>query len=218
MFDDFVFNLKKSFRSSSVNESKSDRDDTDGSTIAFLQRSEFDLNTSNRSNLIGIFQSYFNRFNQKNVTDGNTNLMLPRVYAPNDGHCFDWDPIELKAKEKYIEDIDNVVDKFARVISVNETTSPRRNRFFYVNSFFFYSPQTTILINMLFYGPIRFRRKEMIVKKFVDAWRWVPKMIICQKFQQINQHESRVFIRDYKEVSTHHASLVCGEHLVYMNK
>lgn len=137
MFDDFVFNVKRSIRSSSVDELKSDRDDTDGSTIAFLRRSDFDSNTSNRNSLIGIFRTYFNRFNQKNVTDGNTNLMLPRVYAPNDAHCFDWDPIELKAKEKYIEDIDNVIDKFARVISVNETTSPQRNRFFYIVNIFF---------------------------------------------------------------------------------
>lgn len=163
MFDDLVFNVKKSFRSFSVNELKSDRDETDGSTIAFLQRSDFDLNTSNRSNLIGIVRSYFNRFNQKNVTDANTNMMLPRVYAPSDAHCFDWDPIELKAKEKYIEDIDNVIDKFARVISVNETTSPRRNRFFYV--FFicgrFSKPHTEWTKNNLYlYHPIRFAEKK----------------------------------------------------------
>lgn len=133
MLDDFIVNLKKSLQSSSRNESSNDRDHADGSTTAFIERRQFDRNPSNRTNFISIFQSYFNKFNQKSdVTDGNTNLMLPRVYAPDDAHCFDWDPIELKAKEKYIEDIDNVVDKFARVISVNETTSPRRNRFFYV--------------------------------------------------------------------------------------
>lgn len=137
MFDDIIFKWKKSFPSSSVREPISDRDEADGSSIAFIERNDFDSNASNRSNnLMGIFRSYINRFNQKNVTDGSPNLMLPRVYAPDDAHCFDWDPIELKAKEKYIEDIDNVIDKFARVISVNETTSPRRNRFFYVHKFF----------------------------------------------------------------------------------
>lgn len=43
----------------------------------------------------------------------------------------------------------------------------------------------------------------MIEKKFDDDWRWVPKMIIWQKYQQINPHESQVFIRDYKAVSSH---------------
>lgn len=114
------------------NKSSNDCVDNDESTITFIERNDFNANVSSRTNLLGIFRSYFNRINQKSMSDGNTNLMLPRVYAPDDAHCFNWDPIELKAKEKYIEDIDNVIEKFARVISVNETTSPRRNRFFYV--------------------------------------------------------------------------------------
>lgn len=171
MFDDLILNLKKSFKTPSVG----DRDETDGSTVAFIERRDFDLDAPNRTNLIGIFRSYFNRFNQKNVTDGNTNCMLPRVYAPDDVHHFDWDPIELKAKEKYIEDIDNVVDKFARVISVNETASPRRNRFFYVYKNVLEKLLTEPKILMHSFS---IYRNEMIVRKSVDVWRWAPKMII----------------------------------------
>lgn len=172
MFGDLIFNLKKSFKTPSMG----DRDESDGSTVAFIERRDFHSDAPNRTNLIGIFRSYFNKFNQKNVTDGNTNCMLPRVYAPDDLHHFDWDPIELKAKEKYIEDIDNVVDKFARVISVNETTSPRRNRFFYVytkNVFEELLAEPKILMDSF-----SICRNEMIARKFVDDWRWEPKTII----------------------------------------
>lgn len=140
MFDDLFVNLRKTFQSTT----NSDRDRTGESAIAFIQRNNFDLNTSNRSNLIGMFRSYFNRFNQTKLADGNASLMMPRVYAPEDAHNFDWDPIELKAKEKYIEDIDNVIDKFARVVSVTETNSPQRNRLFYVCSF----PRPNVLLSV----------------------------------------------------------------------
>lgn len=131
----FILNLKKSFQSSSLHDSKRTHDECGNeSTVAFIERDNCDFNVSSRNNLLSVVRSYFNRFNRKNgsTNDAHVNSMLPRVYGREDGHCLNWDPIELKAKEKHIEDIDNVIDKFARVISVNETTSPRRNRLFNV--------------------------------------------------------------------------------------
>lgn len=47
----------------------------------------------------------------------NDNLfMLPRVYTEDD--CGLWSPVSLKAPEKTLDELDNVVEKFIRCISV----------------------------------------------------------------------------------------------------
>lgn len=96
--------------------------------------------TTNRT-MLHVVRSYFSHLYQSkrrrpassDIIDSNNDaIMLPRVYNyPPDLHGI-WDPIELKVKEKCLEDIDNVIDKFVRVIRVNENSSPIRPAQFYV--------------------------------------------------------------------------------------
>lgn len=83
--------------------------------------------------MLNVIRSYFSQLysQKKPASDVDNDIMLPRVYDYTDLHV-DWDPVDLNAKEKFIDDIDNVIDKFVRVISVNETNSPRRTELFYV--------------------------------------------------------------------------------------
>lgn len=97
--------------------------------------------TANNRTMLHAVRSYFSHLYQSkrrrpassDIVDSNNDaIMLPRVYNyPPDLHG-NWDPIELKVKEKCIEDIDNVIDKFVRVIRVNENSSPIRPAQFYV--------------------------------------------------------------------------------------
>lgn len=46
-------------------------------------------------------------------------FMLPRVYLQKtEGDCSLWSPVSLKAPEKSLDELDNVVEKFIRCISV----------------------------------------------------------------------------------------------------
>lgn len=108
------------------------------SAIAFIERNvssnQYTIQANNNQRtVLNVVRSYFGHLYGKKQTSDIDSLMLPRVY---NYEAVDWDPIELKPKEKFIEDIDNVIDKFARVISVNETNSPRRTDLFYVQFFF----------------------------------------------------------------------------------
>lgn len=107
-----------------------DQSTNDESTIAFIERATAQANDRSDQTTMNYLRSYISQFARRKLdTDSIDNTsMLPRVT----GKVNDWDPVELKAKEKFIEDIDNVIDKFSRVISVNETQSPRRNTHFYV--------------------------------------------------------------------------------------
>lgn len=95
---------------------------------------------ANNRTMLHMVRSYFSHFYQPKRRQppasfdcNNEAIMLPRVYNyPPDLHG-NWDPIELKVKEKCIEDIDNVIDKFVRVIRVNENNSPIRPAQFYVH-------------------------------------------------------------------------------------
>lgn len=51
--------------------------------------------------------------------------MFPRVANGNDNA---WGPVDLAPKEKFVEEMDNVIDKFIRVISSdNNETGAQRN-------------------------------------------------------------------------------------------
>lgn len=96
------------------------------------------LNGTTNQTMLNVVRSYFSQFyhnhKRRPASDADSNndaIMLPRVYNYPNLNC-DWDPVELKVKEKFIEDIDNVIDKFVRVISVNDTSSPTRPAPFYV--------------------------------------------------------------------------------------
>lgn len=104
------------------------------STLAFIERTTADVNgPRSDQTTMNYLRSYFSQFaRRKSATDIDNTFMLPRVFDEVASQTSDWDPVELKPKEKFIEDIDNVIDKFSRVISVNETQSPRRNKYFYV--------------------------------------------------------------------------------------
>ena len=93
--------------------------------------------------MLNVVRSYFSQLYQKKPASNRDNdIMLPRVFDYADLQV-DWDPVELRAREKFVEDIDNVIDKFVRVISVNDSNSPRRTELFYV-----YSTQYTLTPNL----------------------------------------------------------------------
>lgn len=143
MLDNFIVNIRtilpRAKTKASVNDNRDDKfseNYTRESAIAFLEhsskRDEAIFNENTNRTMLNAVRSYFTSLYQKNrASNVGDDIMLPRVYNHTDLHD-DWDPVELKAKEKFIEDIDNVIDKFVRVISVNETNSPRRTKLFYV--------------------------------------------------------------------------------------
>lgn len=111
----------------------------DESTLAFIERATADANGPHADRTpMNYLRSYFSQFaRRKSAPDIDNTFMLPRVFEQPASTTNDWDPVELKPKEKFIEDIDNVIDKFSRVISVTETQSPRRNKYFYVYNGYF---------------------------------------------------------------------------------
>lgn len=50
----------------------------------------------------------------------NDTMMFPRVYSPDPAERRAWEPIALAPKEKFTDDLDNVVDKFIRVIRIDD--------------------------------------------------------------------------------------------------
>lgn len=143
MLDNFIVNIRTILPISKANNSQDDKFNgnyANESAIAFLEHSskrdshftnDNDNANTNRT-MLNVVRSYFSQLYQKKpASDLDNDIMLPRVFDYTDLQ-FDWDPVELRAKEKFIEDIDNVIDKFVRVISVNDTNSPRRTELFYV--------------------------------------------------------------------------------------
>lgn len=137
MLDNLIVNIRTILPIAKANDSRDDNysgNYANESAIAFLEQSsnrDTQDNNTNRT-MLNIVRSYFSQlYSKKSVTDVDNDIMLPRVYDYADLKI-DWDPVELRAKEKLIEDIDNVIDKFVRVITVNETESPRRDEMFYV--------------------------------------------------------------------------------------
>lgn len=144
MLDNLIVNIRSFMPTSkkNVTEEKFSHDyNVDESTIAFIARNATNVHaqqsveTGNQHNVLNVVRSYFNQLYGKQPASDADSIMLPRVY---NYQAVDCDPIDLKAKEKFVDDIDNVIDKFARVISVNETNSPRRSEFFYVPFLFFH--------------------------------------------------------------------------------
>lgn len=106
----------------------------DESTVAFIERHKTDSEANNHHSTMNAMKSYFGKlYRRKPDTEVDENIMLPRVLNHLNDPLNNWESIELKVKEKFIEDIDNVLDKFTRVISVNETQSPRRDQHSYVH-------------------------------------------------------------------------------------
>lgn len=146
MLDNLIVNIKTVLPIAKANTS-TDRNINmdyayDESTVAFIERnitSKLNSNENSKRSTMDALRSYFTKFYRKpsigTSVDLDNNRMLPRVYNHSNELLCDLEPIELKASEKFIEDIDNVIDKFARVISVSDTNSPRRNANFYVHTF-----------------------------------------------------------------------------------
>lgn len=139
MFDKIIVNIKSILPKNSTSDKNDRNKETESNSVPFIEHNHLNMNSANQTNLMGYFRSYFDKLGTKNLSEVDS-IMLPRVYAPIkvEGHFIDWDPIELMAKEKFIDDIDNVIDKFARVISVNESDSPRRTHNFYVQFYFLF--------------------------------------------------------------------------------
>lgn len=141
MLDNFIVNIRTILPISKANNSRDDKHNgnyANDSAIAFLEHSsnrnsQFTNDTNTNRTMLNVIRSYFSQLysQKKPASDVDNDIMLPRVYDYTDLHV-DWDPVDLNAKEKFIDDIDNVIDKFVRVISVNETNSPRRTELFYV--------------------------------------------------------------------------------------
>lgn len=147
MLDNLIVNIRTILPISKANNSRDD-DKFNGnyaneSAIAFLEHSsnrdshftngnDQDHNNSTNRTMLNVVRSYFSQLYQKKPASNRDNdIMLPRAFDYADLQV-DWDPVELKAREKFIEDIDNVIDKFVRVTSVNDSNSPKRTELFYV--------------------------------------------------------------------------------------
>lgn len=154
MLDNFIVNIRTVLPKAKANEIQNDKisDYANESAMAFLEQSSdrntaiYNQTTTSRT-MLNVVRSYFSQLSgKKPASNVDNDMMLPRVYDYSD-----WEPIELKVKEKFIEDIDNVIDKFARVISVNDTNSPRRNELFYVYIhillFFFFRGKLFVLLS-----------------------------------------------------------------------
>lgn len=139
MLDNFIVNIRTILPITRANNNQDDKfsgNYANDSAIAFLEqssnRNSSENNTTTNRTMLNVVSSYFRQLYQKKTASNiDSDTMLPRVYDYTDLPV-DWDPVELKSKEKFIEDIDNVIDKFVRVISVNDTNSPRRTELFYV--------------------------------------------------------------------------------------
>lgn len=105
-----------------------------------LQKSSSVSTVTFTRNLLNNVRTYFNgRYTavNKNDDDDDDDLMFPRVYSQDTDYGRVWDPVELKAKDKVVEELDNVVDKFLRVINVDGNSSPASlRRSFYVGNTF----------------------------------------------------------------------------------
>lgn len=141
MLDNFIVNIRTILPISKANNSQDDKFSgsyANESAIAFLERSSnrnshFPHENNTNRTMLNVVRSYFSQLYQKKpASDVDNDIMLPRVYDYTDLQI-DWDPVELRTKEKFIDDIDNVIDKFTRVISVNDTNSPRQTEQFYVH-------------------------------------------------------------------------------------
>lgn len=146
------------------------------SAIAFLKYSsncddDAILNERTNRTMLHVVRSYFSQFYHNNKqrrpasehTSDCDAIMLPRVYDCPDLQQFAWDPVEFKVKEKSIDDIDNVIDKFVRVIRVNDTNSPMRSAQFYV------CEQIITILNLQQYSKngYRMRKEEEIISIFI---------------------------------------------------
>lgn len=90
------------------------------------------------TNLLTNVRAYFNgRYSAVNKSDNNDDdLMFPRVYSCEScEYGNEWDPVVLKASEKVVDELDNVVEKFMRVINVEVDSSPATlRRYFHVRA------------------------------------------------------------------------------------
>lgn len=144
MLDNFIVNIRTILPIANANNKQDDkfsRSYANESAIAFLEQSS-NRNYSNYSSgnnrtertMLNAVRSYFsNLYRKESASNHDNDIMLPRSYKNNNTDLqIDWDPVGLKVREEFIEDIDNVVDKFVRVISFNDTYSHRRTELFYV--------------------------------------------------------------------------------------
>lgn len=121
MFENLIINLKSkiAYKPTSIYGFHDDGDQEYGGTPKFAA-------TEFLSNLLtGRFR--YASVNQHNNDDtgyrnNNRTCMLPRVYAQESRDYDTWGPVDLAPNEQFVEDLDNVIDKFIRVISVDDGT------------------------------------------------------------------------------------------------
>lgn len=137
VFDNLVLNLKSMIVQNRYNDDICDdsnnRIDDHGTMPTYaVSRKAF------TTNLLTNFRAYFNgRYSAVNKTDNNDDdLMFPRVYScESREYGNEWDPVVLKASEKVVDELDNVVEKFMRVINVEvDSSSATMRRDFHVRA------------------------------------------------------------------------------------
>lgn len=130
VFDNFVLNLKSMIR----NDKCGDIYNTDSGANSVLRAKGTPAFGGNIfSNVRTLFNGRYAAVNKSCDDD----LMFPRVYSEAGDYGSAWDPIDFKAKEKVVEELDNVIDKFIRVISVSgDGSSAMRGRCFDVGAQF----------------------------------------------------------------------------------
>lgn len=121
VFDNFVLNLKSMIRNDKCGDIYGTNSGAiEGNSVLFKTRVTPVFGGNLFSNVRTLFNGRYAAVN-KNCDD---DLMFPRVYSEAGDYGNAWDPIDFKTKEKVVEELDNVIDKFIRVISVSGDGSP----------------------------------------------------------------------------------------------
>lgn len=118
MFDNFLFNLKSKLNIQQPPAYDHCNDDPylDTGENRFATQNFF-VNILNRNrNYMSIKQNCDDKHNSTKLN------MLPRVVGENLNNKRMWDPVELAPKQKTVEHLDNVLDKFVRIIHISEVT------------------------------------------------------------------------------------------------
>lgn len=191
-FNNFLLNVRSILPANNASvrrrQSVNDENASDECAVMFIQRSQ--LRAASPVQRLGFIRSYINKLMSRENSGDADPFMLPRVYGARD-----WDAIELRPEEKYIDDLDNVLDKFTRVISVCNNSEIPSNLFNVIRrAIRSDKPKLIGIFSFL-------RRRGMIARRFAGGWRWEQRMTICRKWRRTGRSGSPASSRDSKAVS-----------------
>lgn len=109
MFDNIILSIKSKLHSSTIY-SQCEKDDPFNEKPKYYAQKLFNNLITRNCNYLSV---------KSNDSVYQRNDMLPSVQRDR----VTWDPVDLEPKEKFSEELDNVIDKFVRIIQINEKNS-----------------------------------------------------------------------------------------------